>query len=95
MVEITLLELDIDGETFTANAPFGGKKGRGSESDAESAGSEMGTDASEDGGSGSRLPAALVGLVFLVVVGVVLRRYLSEDDEGMEREPEAPEVAIE
>jgi Na+/glutamate symporter len=39
------------------------------------------------------LAAALVGLVFLVVAGVILRRYVTEGDE--EEDLETAEVTIE
>jgi Na+/glutamate symporter len=40
------------------------------------------------------LAAALVGLVFLVLAGVLLRRYVTESDEE-EEDLETAEVAIE
>ena len=77
-MEITLLKLNVDGSTFTANAPFSGEDG------AEETEFEVGEDTretdTETGGRGKApFVAAVVGLVFLLGAAVAARRYLSED----------------
>ncbi|MFB6173897.1 MAG: hypothetical protein ABEI39_04565 [Halobacteriales archaeon] len=80
MVEITVLEVHLDGSEFTANAPFS----RGDDSDDESGVIPFGDDdesvePSDDGGS-SLLPAVVV-LVGLAVVALAVRRVLGGSGE--------------
>jgi hypothetical protein len=99
MVELTLLRVDVDVESVTADArayaPFAKSVGEAGEDDADPVGGAS-VDV-ERGGDRSRakvgLAAALVGLVFLVVAAVVLRRYVTEGDDGGDLE--TAEVAIE
>lgn len=67
MVDITMLELHLDGSTLAANTPFGDSGGEADETD-------------ESGGR-SRLLPVVVGLVFLVVVAYLARRRLGGDEE--------------
>ena len=94
MVELTLLEIDVDVDSVTARAyaPFARSVG----------GDEMGerTDVeveTEDSGGRSAkagLAAALVGLVFLLVAALLLRRYFTEGEEEAEDVETSP-VTIE
>ena len=100
MVDLTLLRVDVDVESITADAkayaPFAKSVGEG-DTDEGADDSGGATVEVERGGGTSRvkvgLAAALVGLVFLVVAGVILRRYVTEGDE--EEDLETAEVAIE
>jgi hypothetical protein len=76
-MEITLLKLNLDGSTFTANAP-GVEAGESDDSDARL---ELGEDTREDETGRSKAPfvAAVIGLVFLLAGAFVARRYLAED----------------
>jgi len=81
MAEFTLLKLQFDDASFAANAPF-------------SASGEAEVEAGEDDGeddSGGILPLVL-GLVFLVVVAVVVRKFLGGDSKLPERDVEADEA---
>jgi hypothetical protein len=100
MVDLTLLRIDIDIESITSNAkgyaPFAKSFGDGDTD--EGADDSGGATVEVERGSGTSrvkvgLAAALVGLVFLVVAGVILRRYVTESDE--EEDLETAEVAIE
>jgi len=74
MAKFTLLELHLDDSTFTANAPFSND-------------AELPDDAAEDdeaaGGDDDGRPwlAALVGLLFLAVLAVLVKKKLGGDDE--------------
>jgi len=79
-MEITLLKLNLDGSSFIANAPFSGEEADESEASTEL---EVGEDRREDDESNGRgaapFVAAVIGLLFLLGVAVVARRYLTED----------------
>lgn len=96
MVELTLLHLDVDVDSVTARAyaPFSKSVGEGGETD-EGTGIEV--ERSGGGRVKAGLAAALVGLVFLLVAAVLLRRYFSEGDEKREaaEDFETAEVTIE
>ena len=77
-MEITLLKLNVDGSTITANAPFSGEDGE-EETEFEVGEDTRETDAEADGRSKAPFVAAVVGLVFLLGAAFVARRYLSED----------------
>ena len=86
MVEFTLLEVDVDVDSVTARAyaPFArsiGADGRPEEGTAV----EVETESSGGGRAKAGLAAALVGLVFLLVAALLLRRYFTES-EGDEAE---------
>jgi hypothetical protein len=66
MAEFTLLKLQLDDASFTANAPF-------SDSEDETA-------APDDEESMSILPI-LIGLVFLIALGVAVKKFLGGSDE--------------
>lgn len=81
MVDITFLEVHLDSANLTANAPFSGS------TDAESEGDggrepEVELEVEDGSGGGATLLAAVVGLVFLVVVGFLVRRYLRGGEHG-------------
>jgi len=94
MVELTLLRFDVDVESVTARAnayaPFA--RSVGGDADGET-GAELDVETPESGSGRMKagLAAALVGLVFLVVAGVLLRRYLTEGEA--EAEPDEAETA--
>ncbi|WP_459191402.1 hypothetical protein [Halosimplex sp. J119] len=77
MVEITFLEVHLDGAEFTANAP-----GSGGFSDEDGATDEtgLGSGESDTGGGSSPLPS-LLAFVGLVVAVVVVRRLLGGSGE--------------
>jgi len=97
MVELTLLEIDVDVDSVTAKAqayaPFARSTGGEGGEDAEREGTEEGptveVERSGRGGAKVGLAAALVGLAFLVVAGLLLRRYVTEGEEpdSAERAP--------
>jgi len=70
MAEFTLLKLEFEDASLTANAPFSGE----GESEATV---ERGSD---DDDSGGVLPL-LLGLVFLVVVAVAIKKILGSDED--------------
>jgi hypothetical protein len=78
-MELTLLKLNVDGSTFTANAPFSGED-EGTETDETdiAVGEDVRGD-DEEGRSKAPFVAAVVGLLFLLGAAVVARRYLAED----------------
>jgi hypothetical protein len=79
MAEFTLLKLQADGASFTANAPFSGSDSE--ESDAtpasESGSAPDGEPGTDSGSADSRLLPLLVGFVFLVVVALAVRKLRS------------------
>jgi hypothetical protein len=81
MAEFTLLKLQLDDASFTSNAPFSGTES--SESDAVP-GSETGGEPDPEGkgssGDGRLLPL-LVGLAFLLVVAVAVRKLRGRSGE--------------
>lgn len=77
MAEFTLLKLQFEEASFTANAPYSGADESDSENDDETDDTDE-----EDGG---RLFALLVGFAFLLVVAVAvrkLRRGSGESESG-------------
>ncbi|MEF8840637.1 MAG: hypothetical protein V5A62_03300 [Haloarculaceae archaeon] len=98
MVELTLLEIDVDVDSVTAKAhayaPFARSTG-GEDTEGERTEDGPTVEVERSGRSRAKvgLAAALVGLVFLVVAAVLLRRYVTEGDE--EEDLETAEVAIE
>lgn len=71
MAEFTLLKLQFEDATFTANAPFSGKDEAEFEAELENGGS--------DGGPG--LLPLVIGLVFLVALVVVVRKLRGNSGE--------------
>jgi len=71
MAELTLLKLEFPDADFTAKAPFSGND------EAETAAAVDGSDEEDSSGV---LPL-LLGLVFLVVVAVAVRKVLGSDEE--------------
>ncbi|MFC6942067.1 hypothetical protein ACFQE8_19160 [Salinirubellus sp. GCM10025818] len=102
MADFTLLEVDVDVGSVTAKAhayaPFAKAVHEGTPEVDEEPGTGVAveTEESDGGRSKAKLAAALVGLVFLVVAAVVLRRRFTEEDEGDEIDDvDRAEVAIE
>lgn len=86
MAKFTFLEVHLEGSSLTANAPSG--LGDGASESTESAeplgtGEEGGAAADEASGS-RRGVAAVVGLAFLVVVALAVRRFLGGEGETIE-----------
>jgi hypothetical protein len=77
-MEITLLKLNLDGSTFTANAPGAGDTEGDGTGEAEL---ELGEDTRGDEAGRSKAPfvAAVIGLLFLLAGAFAARRYLAED----------------
>jgi hypothetical protein len=73
MAEFTLLKLQVDDASFTANAPF-------SESEGDDSGEESAGGLREASGSARRLLPLVVGLGFLVVVALVVRKLRGRSD---------------
>lgn len=75
MTEYTLLKLEIGDATFTAHAPFSSASS-GSDAESREDGNADGDSDDADGeGSDRRLLPVVVGLVFLVVVAVAVRKF--------------------
>lgn len=80
MSEFTLLKLQFENASFTANAPFSGADEGSDEADSETAADESDeSDQTDEGGNG-RLLALVVGLGFLVAVAVVVRKLRGEEE---------------
>ncbi len=81
MAEYTLLKLQVEDASFTAHAPFSGAGGE-SDADEGSVGDGDSADGEDADGAGAdrRLLPLVVGLVFLVVVAVVVRKLRSDGD---------------
>lgn len=73
MAKFTLLELHLDDSTFTANAPL--------TSDGELP-DDGGSEAADADGGRSWL-AALIGLLFLAVLAVLVKKKLGGDDDAL------------
>lgn len=67
MAEYTLLKLQLDDASFTANAPFSG-----SDDDTESDGASA--TGEDESGSDRRLLPLVVGFAFLLVLAVIVYR---------------------
>jgi len=98
-MDLTLLEVSLDGAQITANAPF---SGRGSSDEAaddvdaesEDASSIAGETPDEESKTGSPIVAALVVLAVLGIVALVKRRSGRSDEQASESAGEEPiEVA--
>jgi len=89
-MELTLLEVNLAEPSFNAKAPFSG--------DRFDENSDAGTDvavsseADETGGGRSPLPF-LVGLVFLVGIGLAVRRLRSDSSSSVEEAETEPIAA--
>lgn len=70
MVDVTLLEVNLDGSTLTANTPFSGS------SNPDEGSATVGGVENESGGGRGTLLAAIVGLVFVLVIAAVAKRKL-------------------
>ena len=92
MADFTLLEIDVDVDSVTAKAhayaPFAKAvhEGGTDENDERGTGASVDVEESSGGRSKAKLAAAVVGLVFLVVAAVVLKRRFTEDDETEDAE---------
>lgn len=84
MAKFTFLEVHLDGAEFTANAPLS-NSGGGEEGEADPD-IEVGEVGDEEPGGKGKWVAALVGLVFLVVVAAAAKKKLGGSDEVPELE---------
>ena len=73
MAEFTLLKLQLDDASFSANAPFADT----GDSDGDD---DSGWDGSDDEESRSLLPL-VIGLVFLIALGVAAKKLLGGSEE--------------
>lgn len=95
MADFTLLEIDVDVGSVTAQAHAYAPFAKANHEGTPPGGDELGTGARVDvkessgGRSKTKLAAAVVGLVFLVVAAVVLKRRFTEDGDAghVETEP--------
>lgn len=95
MVELTLLEIDVDVDSVTARAYAPFARSVGGDETGEGADVEVEGESSGGGRAKAGLIAALVGLVFLLVAGLLLRRYFTEGDEEETEDLETSPVTIE
>lgn len=78
-MELTLFELHLDEASFAANAPFAGSDdGSGSPFGSE----EESVTQDEEGSSGPSPKAFVVGLIFLVGIGLAVRRFMGGRGES-------------
>ena len=85
MVDLTVLEVHLDGAELTANAPFSDKA---KSTSGESAGGVFGNDEesemeAEGSSGGASPPVSVVAFLGLVVLTVVLRRVLGGSSESV------------
>lgn len=83
-MDLTILEVNLTEPSFRANAPFSG--GRGDDESDDGTGIDV--SAGEAEGSGRSPLPFLVGLVFLVGIGLAVRRLLGDDSEVEAEETE-------
>lgn len=79
MAEFTLLKVQLDDSTFTANAPFSGSETgetTGDEADAE-------TESADTSGGALPVVAALVGLLALAAVAVLVKKRRSTEEPSV------------
>ena len=87
MAELTLVKVHLDEGSFSANLPFSGQSG------SDGSGSVIGSDDDEGAGvqkeesGGPGKGAAALGVLLVLILGTVVVKYLSGDDDE--------EVAIE
>ncbi|MFC7068337.1 hypothetical protein [Halobaculum lipolyticum] len=95
MADLTLFELHVhDGLDFSPSSVIGGGADDAAEA-VESAGdgTEIDIDGDEESGSGAgRAVGALIGLVFLVLAGVAVRKLMSDDLDAIEELEEMDET---
>lgn len=72
MAEFTLLKLQLEDASFTANAPF---------SDGDGDGDGPGESEPDSNGNGRRLLPFVIGFVFLLVVALAVRKLRGDSDE--------------
>ena len=90
-MEITILEVNLDQPSFSAKAPFSGE-GLGGESEGETDDAFATGDTDADEGGRSPLPF-VVGLVFLVGIGLAVRRLRGGDSDPVEETETEPIAA--
>jgi hypothetical protein len=81
MVDITLLEVDLDDATFTANAPYSGNSDPAEESNPGD--DDGGLGSGERAGPGGKV---LAMLVVLAIAGLALWRMRSTSEQGATEE---------
>lgn len=74
MAKLTFLEVHLEGSSLTANAPFSADRPEDEPPETPD------VESSADGG-GRRGVAVLVGLAFLLVVALAVRRWVAGDEE--------------
>jgi len=90
-MEITILEVNLDNPSFSAKAPFSGER-LGGESESETDDGFSTGDAETDESGRSPLPF-VVGLVFLVGIGLAVRRLRGGDSDPVEETETEPIAA--
>lgn len=85
MVEITMLKLNIEEGSMSANLPFS--------SDSTEEPEHIATDGGESEDSGGGKGRALVGVFLFLVIGAAIVRYLSGEEET-EVEIETPDKPV-
>jgi hypothetical protein len=79
-MEVTLFKIDLQGANLTANAPFSGGDGDGDATELEAG--DVSIESMGSGrGKGKLAGASVIGLLFLVAVGAVLRKLRGSDSE--------------
>lgn len=84
MAELTLVKVHLDEGSFSANLPFSGQSG------SDGSGSVIGSDDDEGAGvekeesGGPGKGAAALGVLLVLILGTVVVKYLSGDDEDGE-----------
>jgi hypothetical protein len=87
MGDITIIELNMEGAEFTSYLPFSGRKHSTSVDSGEETADEAGeeSDGSTASAPGSKKKgAAVFGLVFLVLLGIALRKKRSGDEQDLD-----------
>jgi hypothetical protein len=85
MVEITMLKLNIEDGSISANLPFSGSNSDDSD--------DVVTDGGESENSGGGKGRALIGVFLFLVIGAAIVRYLSGEEET-EVEIETPDEPV-
>ncbi len=91
-MDLTLLEVNLEEPSFRANAPFSGGSRDADDESATDVDVDY-DDASDDSSrSGPSAKSFVVGLVFLVAVGLAARRFMGGDSGAVEEEPDPERI---